>query len=328
MEKSVGRNASLVCSKQKSEMNCTHHSRHSISATQWDEFVHHSYQGGPFLLYDWMTTVFPEWEYLEVRTDENLLARFPLSPGRKWFWKYALQPLFCQHWGLVLSREITASETQGCLSLIQAELEKRFSLLTYYLSPFYPEAPVFSGKGWEITQRLTHHRALHPTPEEAFSAPAARQARKAEKAGFRIERTWSEDTFRELLLHNPGIMDARQMKLFLKLYAFLNQSQQAFSLLALSPDGQASAMGVFVLYQERLYYLAGAVMPEYRNSGVMTLLMQEAMKTGYEAGKTLMDFEGSMNPGIAKFFKGLGGVEKNYICISYNRMPFSKRWKK
>ncbi len=309
-------------------MKCSHHDSHSISATSWDEFIYNSPQGSPFLLHEWMSCVFMNWQYLEVGDGNRILARMPLSPARKWFWHYAFQPLFCQHWGVVFAKDLSPTEMQACIALLRPELEKRFSLITFYFSPYYPDTAFFQGKEWQITPRITHLSVLGSSPEQSFSPSAVRQYKKAEKAGYRILEEWSIKSVELILKKNPGIMNPKQLDLFLKLYALVQEKQLGFSLMAHSPLGEIVAMGIFVTYQERVYYLAGAVLPEQRNSGVMTQLMRTAMNRAYKQGKTILDFEGSMNPGIAKFFKGLGGQEKNYICISYNRMPFSKLWKK
>jgi hypothetical protein len=72
----------------------------------------------------------------------------------------------------------------------------------------------------------------------------------------------------------------------------------------------------FVVWQESsAHYLAGGADPALRNSGAQALVLWEAIQA-VSACTNLFDFEGSMLPGVERFFRGFGAVQTPYFTIS------------
>lgn len=47
------------------------------------------------------------------------------------------------------------------------------------------------------------------------------------------------------------------------------------------------------------------------------------------AGQNLiLDFEGSMIPGVARFFEGFGAAPETYFQLKFNRLPLPLKWLK
>lgn len=310
------------------QMKLSIHLPEEVMESDWDTFINNSPQGGPFLLYSWINIVQSGWEYIEIQEQEKLIARMPIGPRRKIFWSYALQPLFCQHWGLCFIPEVSQRQIEQSFALLLPYLQKRFTILSYYFSPNLPEYSISVLKGWKQNQRITHWANLETDPYVQFSDAARRQVKKSERAGYSIEEKQDYTAFENLVKQNPTMMNSAQLQLFKKLMDGQNQEGRIMQLMGKNTEGEFVAGGIFIPYMERLYYLAGAVLPEHRNSGVMSALLLTAMRKGRNEGRKLFDFEGSMNPGIARFFKGLGGKEKEYKCFEYHRYSLPQLWKK
>lgn len=71
----------------------------------------------------------------------------------------------------------------------------------------------------------------------------------------------------------------------------------------------------FVIWQESsAYYLAGGGDPALRDSGAHSLVLWEAIQ--YVSQFTdVFDFEGSMIPGVERFFREFGGIQTPYFTI-------------
>lgn len=91
-------------------------------------------------------------------------------------------------------------------------------------------------------------------------------------------------------------------------------------LTALDADGAVHASMLLVWDEDRAYYLVGGADPARRESAGLSLLMWEAMKTA-AAHVRRFDFEGSMVPGVERFFRGFGGTQYSYLGIVH----FSRR---
>ena len=66
--------------------------------------------------------------------------------------------------------------------------------------------------------------------------------------------------------------------------------------------------------QSKYYYLLGGIDPDYKKSGGQSLLIWEAIKESISREK-VFDFEGSMVPSIASFFRSFGASPYRYTQV-------------
>ncbi|MDR1455929.1 MAG: GNAT family N-acetyltransferase [Tannerella sp.] len=81
----------------------------------------------------------------------------------------------------------------------------------------------------------------------------------------------------------------------------------------------------FVVWQKRsAYYLAGGGDPSLRHSGAHSLVLWEAIR--FAAGRSdTFDFEGSMLPGVERFFREFGGIQTPYFSIGKGKRSLIDR---
>jgi len=80
------------------------------------------------------------------------------------------------------------------------------------------------------------------------------------------------------------------------------------------PQGRIHA-AVFVVWQKQAaYYLAGGGDTELRQSGAHSLVLWEAIQHT-AACSEVFDLEGSMLPGVERFFREFGGIQTPYFAI-------------
>jgi lipid II:glycine glycyltransferase (peptidoglycan interpeptide bridge formation enzyme) len=76
----------------------------------------------------------------------------------------------------------------------------------------------------------------------------------------------------------------------------------------------------FVVWQESsAYYLAGGADPALRDSGAHSLVLWEAIQA-MAAHTSLFDFEGSMLPGVERFFREFGAFQTPYYTITKGKL--------
>jgi hypothetical protein len=78
--------------------------------------------------------------------------------------------------------------------------------------------------------------------------------------------------------------------------------------------GRIHAAVYIVWDEESAYYLMGGADPELRNSGVMSLLIWEAIQFSAKVTKRF-DFEGSMVESIERFFRAFGARQVPYFSV-------------
>lgn len=296
-----------------------------IVSKEWDALVSESEQGNPFMLYSWISAVHPKWKALFVEDGGKIIAFMPLNLKKKLFWYFAQQPLYCMSWGPAFC---LASESQKIrsLDLIVQTLLKQTDYLKYNLSPTFPAGLLLPYPQIERLNRITHQADLREDIHKNFSDSARRQLKKVQKNGYQIEKTLDLNIVRTVFQDNPQIIHAKELQQMIYLLESQIHTGIAEILYGKDPTGEVAACGIFVNYKQTRYYLAGAVKPSHRSSGIMTFIMYEAMSFGKSEGFSIFDFEGSSNPGIAKFFKGLGGRQISYDCIQINQLPALLKW--
>ena len=89
-------------------------------------------------------------------------------------------------------------------------------------------------------------------------------------------------------------------------------------------DGKLHATAFVVWQNSSAYYIAGGGDPSLRSSGAHTLVLWEAIKYVSQYTNTF-DFEGSMIPGVERFFREFGAVQTQYFMISRGKLSLLDR---
>jgi hypothetical protein len=94
-----------------------------------------------------------------------------------------------------------------------------------------------------------------------------------------------------------------------------------------TPENNLCAAVYFCRWKDRVIYFNAASNEEGKNTGAMYYLVNRFIEDN--AGKNLLlDFEGSMIPGVERFYSGFGAKPETYFHLKYNRLPLLLRWLK
>lgn len=92
-------------------------------------------------------------------------------------------------------------------------------------------------------------------------------------------------------------------------------------------DGE-TAVGAFLLihFKNRIYYLLGTSIKgsDTLSDKALYKLFDDLIQNNAGAN-TVLDFEGSDIPGVARFFAGFGAEKKDYYSVKWNKLPFPFR---
>ncbi len=81
----------------------------------------------------------------------------------------------------------------------------------------------------------------------------------------------------------------------------------------------------FVVWQKRsAHYIAGGSDPAHRDSGAQSLVLWECIRFASQH-TDLFDFEGSMLPGVERFFREFGAVQTPFFTISKGKLSLLDR---
>ncbi len=163
---------------------------------------------------------------------------------------------------------------------------------------------------------------------EEMSAHTRRNITKAkEKYNIRVEKGVAiEDLLKVYTktFQRQGKSSAPHTELLSRLVALCRTREQGDIWAGYDTDGNLHA-AVFIAWQESsAYYIAGGGDPAYRDSGAHSLVMWEAIQ--YVSDKSdQFDFEGSMIPGVERFFREFGAKQTPYFTITKGNLSLLHR---
>ncbi len=287
-----------------------------IDKQKWDECILNAVNRRPYAFSWFLDIVSPGWEALEMNDYETV---FPLPQNRKFGIRYLYQPYFAQQLG-VFSREHL---TEALVEQFLVTIPSRFSFIHIHLNSMNK---IDHGK-FTIDQRLNHELDLIPSYESIFSRynqNTRRNLKKALDQNLRIRRKVDPDELITLFKDNYGRNEVslrfRQYNALRSLMAYCLKNTFSLILGAYLPDSTLCA-GIFFLHdRDRVIYHFAASDKNARENGAMFMLIDSFIKE--HAGQPLiLDFEGSTDPNVARFYKGFGAKETGFNEILINHLP-------
>ena len=94
-----------------------------------------------------------------------------------------------------------------------------------------------------------------------------------------------------------------------------------------STNNQLCAAVYFCRWKERVIYFNAASNEKGKELRAMHFLLDTFIQEN-ASRNLILDFEGSMIPGVARFYSGFGAKPETYYHLKFNRLPLPLRWLK
>ncbi|MDD2715648.1 MAG: hypothetical protein PHW04_07125 [Candidatus Wallbacteria bacterium] len=257
--------------------------------------------------------------YLTYWQNNQLLAVFPIT-YRKLFFKLIMMPYLTPYLGCVFKdAEEPGSHRLEKHGKIFGEFLDYLAAQNYFWI-FYSFDPEFMNLQEAIWRNLhveLRYTYLHSHPENVTSTLAAdlkSDLRFAEKSGIVTEISLVWEEFLDLWEATLSRQNVRRIGkgVFKSLICWLFREDRAFLCLSRNEELQS---GCLILRDNgKYYYLAGADRRKIRGSGTRSLMLALQHAASQSAS---FDFEGSMIPGIAHYFRKFGGELIPYYSLMH-----------
>ncbi len=296
-----------------------------INKLKWDTCISSSSQS---LLYaeSWfLDIVSPGWEAL---VEDDYKSVFPLTNRKKFGINYLFQPFFTQQLGLFSSEtNISENEVKEFLSAIP----EKFKLIEIQLNSFNN---LTSFNSFSINRKLTCHLSLSGTYEkirENYNENLRRNIKKSLNSGIEITKNVLPEDIISLFRLNKGLhiskLKDENYKTFLKLLSVAKSRNLLDCRGILNSNGNLIAGCLFLKSRYSYIFLFSASNNEAKETGAMSLLIDSFIRE-HSKEDILLDFEGSMDVNLARFYKSFGSKEVVYLQILKNNLPVIIRWLK
>jgi len=300
-----------------------------IDPIKWDKFIRNSEQGSVYALYDSLDVLTKDWKALQFFHDNELIAVFPFHHQHKYLLKYSYPPMFTQYLGVISTASIDKDTLKWVHTECASWMKSNYIKVVHAFPPKSNELEKWIAKGFVKEERRTHLLSLDRSIEEiesSFSQNIKRNIRKATKVYSQVESLDQVDSAIELFKVEIGAnleeIQSGHYSSYQKWVSGLMSKQNAIVLALKNTAGLLVAAKVFIIYNDRMIYSMGAVKASERKSGASPMIMSEAIKIAKRRGLQIFDFEGSMQEGIARYFKSFGTTVHHFSIVKINRLPF------
>ncbi|MDF9831023.1 GNAT family N-acetyltransferase [Parabacteroides sp. PF5-6] len=283
----------------------------------------------------WLDMVCGEsnWDVLWIEEKGQVQATLPLYTPHK---GVVSMPPFTQTmgpWFAPLSEDTKYTSALTQRQILCKTFAEQLRKYPHFFQYFHYDVTDWLPFYWEGYRQTTRYTYLLPDLSdpnklwEEMSGHTRRNILKArEKYAIRVETAIPVDDFLSVFrktFKRQGL-SVKNEKVLRRIIAGCKERGQGELWGGYDPDGNLHA-AIFVVWQESsAYYLAGGGDPAYRKSGAHSLLMWEAIR--YTAGKSeRFDFEGSMLPGVERFFREFGAIQMPYFTISKGNLSLIHR---
>lgn len=290
-----------------------------IEPLKWNDCIRNSKIGIPSLCYaqyEYLQSVCNgQWGALIIfnSNQKNYLNVMPLPYRKKWgFIYYIYQPFFCQQLG------VFGEPTHFSIDEFISHIPKRF--LRLHLN-------VHSGIGIpQKSQKKTNFILPAPhIPEKTFNKDAQKNLRKLHLHDIDYVETTDYQTilsiYDEAWGEQTGFEWFNDYDAFSKALKLLHQDQIYAVIVRNNKTGENLGGAIFLhsgeITQEshRLHYVCGGAVKQGREWGVVHGIIEHIC---IKFPDSIIDFEGSNIPSVAKFYQKFGPIDEPYYSININ----------
>lgn len=289
----------------------------SIDKAQWDQCIKQSVNGLVYGYSWYLDIVADNWDAL-IGGDYE--AVFPLTWRNKFGVHYIYQPFFTQQLGIFSHQPLTPDLINAFLQAIPS----KFRFIEINLNKLNKP----DGNRWKITQNDNYELDLIEPFDNLysrFSTNIKRNVQKAEQNNIKVSDSVNPADIIKLFRNNRGklihqLKDADYRKLLHLVYLGMHK-KIAFSYGAFTETNTLCAGMIIIISHYKATFLFSATSPEARETGAMSMLISQFIYSA--AGNHLtLDFEGSNDPQLARFYRSFGAIKTNYPSVAINKLHF------
>lgn len=294
-----------------------------IDRSKWDDCISRAFNGIVYAYSWYLDVVCPTWEALVLDDYKSVM---PLPAGKKFGFHYLFPPFFVQQLGVFSVDKLTADHVRDFLLAVP----RKFRYWEINLNTFNKVEPA----SWKLLPNLTHELDLIEPYEKlhaAYSDNAKRNIKKAAATGLQLSSEVSHEAIIALFRNGRGrqIDQLRepQYDILRTLLRLLEGRGMLHVRGVKNEKGELLAGAFFADSNGKVIFVFSGTAEEARNTGAMPLLIDRFIHENAQKNLVL-DFEGSNDPQLARFYKSFGAKECVYLQARKNELPWPVRWLK
>lgn len=286
-----------------------------INKRRWDDCINKSFNGNVYALSWYLDIVHPNWNALIENDYERVM---PLTNSKKFGLSYMFQPFFVQQLGVFSTSQLSQEDVANFIKAIPQQYLLTQYRLNSYNKVDYDSDIIAKHRNVEL-DLIYDYQYLYNN----YNNNTKRNLAKAEAAGLSINNNINPEIIISLFRNNRG-KDVKHWKdkeynRLLELINIAISQECCFTIGINDLDNNTIAGAVFMHSHDRIIFLFSGSDEAHKDKHALTMLLDNVIREFSETQYTL-DFEGSDNDGLARFYKGFGGAEVFYPEVKYNNL--------
>ncbi len=291
--------------------------REDIDDKRWNGVVHFALNNMPYGYTWFLDNVAETWHGLIWGEYEMVM---PVITNKKYGIEYVYQPFFTQQLGIFAVKRLKPSTVSKFLEAI-TEQYRYIDFNLNFLNQ--PEA-----SGFIVSERKNLILDLERPYEiiaACYSDNLKRNLKKSQQQKLIVQNNISPEKFVEFYVAHTGskvkgFSEKHRHILHRLIYNALHFSMG--NMAAVYDEHNELIAANFLVYSKaRVVNLLPASSPKGKEIHAMSLLLDTVIRT-HQNRPLLLDFEGSMIEGVARFYKSFGAEEQNYFHLKRNDLPW------
>lgn len=291
---------------------------HEIDRTLWDGCISNALNHRVYGYSWYLDLVCDDWNALVL---DDYQAVFPLPFRRKLGLRYVYTPFFVQQLGLFCTLHEQFHLVDGFLDFIRKK---------YILADIYLPEQAFPAR-YTVAARNNYELPLgeaYPALSGRYSDNLKRNLRNAQKHDLRILPHADPGAIVSMFRQGKGAGISHWQEVhyqrFRRLFHDLEHRGHARTWGAYTADNQLIAGVIFFFDKKHAILIFSGVSEEGKEKSGSPMIIDTLIRE--MAGSSMvLDFEGSMDPGLARFYASFGATVKHYWFLRTGILSFLKR---
>lgn len=291
-----------------------------IDYEKWDACIANAVNGLVYASSWYLDLVHDGWEALVENDYERVM---PLTGTKKYGIEYLFQPYFTQQLG-VFSKSMLHAET---VKLFIENIPSMYKFSEFNLNSFNKVEDV----NCEVYSNKNHILDLineYSKTASKYSTQTKRNLKKSHQHGLSLMKHIKPEIVIKLFRENRGKTIGKwneshyQTLNHLMHVAIYKRKGMVYGVFT---EHNELTVGAFFLKEKnRLTFLFSGANEVAKKTSAMTFLIDSVIQE-HTPKQMVLDFEGSNDTNLARFYKGFGAKEIDYPGIRINKLPFPAR---
>jgi len=287
-----------------------------IDKKKWDETIQHAFNGNIYACSWYLDIIHPYWDAL---VEDDYQQVMPLPINQKWHTKYMLHPFFSQQLGVFSKTLLYTEKVSTFIEAIPSDVK-------YVEVNFNSFNKIEEGLGTLIPHKnhLLDLINTYARTQKHYSTNLKRNLKKAGKANLTLQKTIKPEEVVTLFRQNKGKQVTQwhshhYLRLQHLMYMAVHKGK-GVTFGVYSETNTLLAGAFFLKSHNRLTFLFSGQSEGGKKVSALAFIIDSVIKQ-FSPGNYTLDFEGSDNEGLARFYKSFGARETLYYGLQINQLP-------